>query len=245
MSAVDIWGNVAEWSAALLTGGGVFIASLVYRHDASLRRNAQARKIHVRVADKHDFDRFDIIVTNYSSERIFELRVEFEKLSWESVRYDKFNYGNGEQEAVTKLQIEDTYRVWCKTPSPAIRYAWSEVPWVDVDTSVKIELTTRPNPFQIPSLIFQGIGGDWWRLKNLLAEPQPTLERIRDPENRWWRRLWRSVMRSGKTQYDRTFERQVDEVVKKVKPLIVAETIEASREFREENEVEPRSAGPA
>lgn len=234
MGTAEVLGIVGQWVGAVATGGGVLLASLVYRRDSNLRRDAQAKKIHVVLADEHEFERFDIVVSNYSHARVTNLKLEFQRLDWDAIKKERIIYGTGEQATIRPVDVHDAYRAWSRTPSTPIFYVNPDVPWVDADASAKIPFATRPNMFQVASLVFKDAKGDTWRLRNLYAEQRPDLERIEtNPENSWWVKQYRKIMSAGQTPYDKTLIRGIDAAVAKIKPVIEEENAQASLRFME------------
>ncbi len=62
---VEIWGPVAAWVSALLTGLAFFIAALVYRRDSNLGRSLQAKQIRARILDDTTGEKTCILIENY------------------------------------------------------------------------------------------------------------------------------------------------------------------------------------
>lgn len=234
----DVYGTFAAWLGAALTGGALFVASLVYRRDSNLARDAQAKKIHARVVDPTDFDKAVVHVDNYSEAAIFDIGVLYEKILWREVDLDHFDYGaDGE---VIPTSVSTTYRKWKKTASP-ITYrdsaAWSIAPGARLDQGV-----TRFNEFQIVSVSFQDIKGQPWILRNLLVDGGPKLERAtiaapalghsrfgaaRHPVDLWRRRQLR---------------RKIDSLANETHKKILREDEESARAFREKVKKEQETA---
>lgn len=72
MFDVVIWGNVAEWTGAISTGGAAIAAAGYYILSARSRRRAQARQVHVRVEFPEDgkFRPFNFVLYNDSEGQI-------------------------------------------------------------------------------------------------------------------------------------------------------------------------------
>ncbi|WP_078325637.1 hypothetical protein [Mycobacteroides salmoniphilum] len=78
----DVWGTAAEWAGALLTGGALLIAALVYRRDSNLSKASQARQIRPRIISRDVSDPVRVLVENYSENSIFRVGVTLRRTSF-------------------------------------------------------------------------------------------------------------------------------------------------------------------
>jgi hypothetical protein len=99
MFDVEIWGNVAEMTGALSTGGAAFAAAIYYIRDSWASRASQARLVRANLHPEED-GIFEISVTNDSDRPI-----SLELLFWWERSFDRALLAGRPMETRTGVQI--------------------------------------------------------------------------------------------------------------------------------------------
>jgi hypothetical protein len=169
----EVWGNAAEWTGAILTGGALFVAALVYRHDSKLSRSAQAKQVRPRIIGDPLADSVRVLVENYAENSIFRVGVELRRTSV----YRAFLLDSAEgvidpekrKRRVREL-VKPTYEKYRQVPRE-VKYYDDRAERLKGTDSLEYRVK-RNSPFQQLFVTFIDAKGQHWEFGDLAAERQ-------------------------------------------------------------------------
>ncbi|MGV0781463.1 hypothetical protein [Mycolicibacterium sp. XJ775] len=185
----DVWGTVAAWVSAFITGGGFLIAALVYWRDSNLSRSSQAKLILPRIVSEPLGEDVRIVVENYSSSSIFHPQAELRRVYLgEAIRTDSAEevlMSPDPAKAKVREIVNRTTGEFAKVPTLKKYEADSE----RLASSGACEFHVSRTRFQLVFVTFVDARGRGWEIGDL-AGPRPTLKKVKKPsgERKWLNR---------------------------------------------------------
>lgn len=169
----EVWGNAAEWTGAILTGGALFVAALVYRHDSKLSRSAQAKLVRPRILGSLSGDAVRVLVENYSEASIFRVTVEVRRTGlYRAFLLDSADSVLDPDQRKRKVRdlVRPTYEKYRRVKRHIVYYddGAERLQGADV-LEYRVE---RNSPFQQVYVTFLDSNGQKWEVGDLATQRQ-------------------------------------------------------------------------